>query len=92
MPGVSPFWGVGPGRIRLTTIDCPPRRLLRAILPVLRGEPKPWMEKAGYLGRRVDRIELTIKSPIVIDGEIFAPPESGSVSISAGPIVRFLRF
>lgn len=92
LPGVTPFWGGGPGRLRLTTIDAPPRRFAVAALAVLRGKPKPWMADAGYLSRRMEKLELDIKSPLMIDGERFDPPADGRIVITAGPVMRFHRF
>jgi diacylglycerol kinase (ATP) len=92
LPGVAPFWGEGPGRLQLTTIDAPPQRFATAALAVLRGKPKPWMAKAGYLSRRMERLELDIGTPVMIDGESFEPPASGRIVVTAGPVVRFYRF
>jgi len=92
LPGVVPFWGEGPGRLQLTSIDSPPRRFARAALSVLRGKPKPWMAEAGYLSRRMEKLELDIKTPVMIDGEAFQPPADGRIAISAGPVMRFHRF
>ncbi|MBI2253843.1 MAG: hypothetical protein HYU58_04420 [Proteobacteria bacterium] len=92
LPGVVPFWGEGPGRLQLTTIDSPPRRFAAAALSVLRGKPKPWMKDAGYLSRRMEKLELEIESPVMIDGEAFQPPADGRIVISAGPVMRFHRF
>ena len=92
LPGVAPFWGDGPGRLQLTTIDAPPRRFAGAALAVLRGKPKPWMAEAGYLSRRMEKLELDIKTPVMIDGEQFEPPASGHIVVTAGPAMRFHRF
>jgi diacylglycerol kinase (ATP) len=92
LPGVAPFWGEGPGRLQLTTIDSPPRRFASAALAVLRGKPKPWMADAGYLSRRMEKLELDIHSPVMIDGEKFEAPASGRIVISAGPVMQFHRF
>ena len=92
LPGVVPFWGTGPGRLQLTTIDSPPQRFALGALAVLRGKPRPWMEKAGYLSRRMERLELEMKSPVMIDGERFEPPADGRIVVSAGPVMRFHRY
>lgn len=92
LPGVSPFWGDGPGRLQLTTIDAPPRRFALAAPRVLRGKPKPWMESAGYLSRRMERLEIEMHSPVMIDGEKFDPPAHGRIVVTAGPVVRFHRY
>jgi diacylglycerol kinase family enzyme len=74
--GLSPFWGdqQADGRaIRYTSVDFPPKRLARALLPVLRGRPKGWMEGEGYRSGAARDITLDIQSPVVLDGEIFQP-------------------
>lgn len=92
LPGVSPFWGEGDGRLQLTTIDSPPKRFARAAINVLRGKPRPWMAEAGYLSRRMERLELEMHSPVTIDGERFDPPAHGRIVVTAGPVVRFHRY
>jgi hypothetical protein len=74
--GLMPFWGDGAGQIRYTSIAFPPVRLARALLPVLRGRPRPWMAERGYLSRAVDAIAIATRDPLVIDGE-FVQPEPG---------------
>jgi diacylglycerol kinase (ATP) len=92
LPGIMPFWGEGRGAIKLTTIDHPPKRFASAVLPILLGRPKPWMSRAGYHGRRVDRIFIEMKGPVVMDGEIFETDGGQSVSISTGPTMQFHRY
>jgi len=92
LPGISPFWGSGPGRLKLTTIDAPPRRFALAAPRVLRGRPRPWMSEAGYLSRRAEQLEIEIRSPVMIDGEKFDPPSNGRITVTAGPVVRFHRY
>ncbi|MDX1710845.1 MAG: diacylglycerol kinase family protein [Rhodovibrionaceae bacterium] len=69
--GMMPFWNGGKGDVRATVIDYPPRRLARALLPVARGRPRPWMEAAGYHSRRVRKISVACAKPIVFDGEFY---------------------
>lgn len=81
MLGLDPFWGEGEGRVRWTVLEYPPRRLVRALLPLLRGEPRPWMAEAGYSSHRSRRMTLTIDSPIVFDGEIVTPERGCPVAL-----------
>jgi hypothetical protein len=92
LPGVMPFWGHDHGAIKLTTIASPAQRLGRAALSVVRGRPRPWMHRAGYVSTRADRISLRLASPIVVDGEVFDPGPHGHVELSAGPAVEFHRY
>ena len=92
LPGVMPFWGHDHGAIKLTTIASPAPRFGRAAISVVRGRPRPWMRSAGYASTRADRISLLLKSPIVVDGEVFDPGPHGHVELSAGPAVEFHRY
>jgi hypothetical protein len=92
LPGVMPFWGHDHGAIKLTTIASPAPRFGRAAVSVVRGRPRPWMHHAGYASTRADRISLFLKSPIVVDGEVFDPGSHGHVELSAGPTVAFHRY
>lgn len=92
LPGVAPFWGAGAGRLRFTTIDSPPKKFALAAPAVLRGRPRPWMAAAGYLSRRAERLEIEMRSPVMIDGEKFEAPAHGRIVVTAGPVVRFHRY
>jgi diacylglycerol kinase (ATP) len=92
LPGVMPFWGHGHGAIKLTTIASPAPRFGRAVLPVVRGRPRPWMQHAGYASTRADCISLSLTSPIVLDGEVFDPGPHGHVELAAGPVIEFHRY
>lgn len=89
--GVMPFWGDAAGQVRYTSVGFPPQRLWRALIPAIRGRPKPWMEACGYLSGRTDECRLTLDSPIVFDGEIFRPEPGVPVILRANRHVTFLR-
>jgi hypothetical protein len=89
--GVMPFWGEGTGALRYTRIGFPPQRLWRALLPVLRGRPRPWMAACGYRSGKVRECRLTLDSPIVFDGEIFRPDPGVPVVLRADRQATFLR-
>ena len=89
--GLMPFWGEGPGRCRYTHIESPPPRLRAALLPVLRGRPRPWMAANGYRSGRAEEIALRVTSPIVLDGQIFTPRPDHPVTLRADHEVLFLR-
>jgi hypothetical protein len=92
LPGIKPFWGSGPGRMRLTTVSYPPQRLARAALPALRGKPKPWMEAAGWRSRHAERLECDLSSPLVFDGEFLEADGGPGFSLSVGPTLTFTRY
>ncbi|MEZ5935783.1 MAG: diacylglycerol kinase family protein [Alphaproteobacteria bacterium] len=78
------------GTIRYTSVDFPPKRLARALLPVLRGRPKAWMGEGGYHSGAAHDITLDIKSPVVLDGEIFFPDPSQPLRLTADRTQTFL--
>ncbi len=89
--GLMPFWGEGRGEIRYTSIAFPPARLARALLPVLRGRPRPWMCERGYLSRTVDDIAITTGEPLVIDGEFVTPEPDVPVLLRSDREAVFVR-
>jgi hypothetical protein len=89
--GVRPFWGHGSGAVRLTTIDFPPARLARALVPMLRGRPRPWMAAAGYDSRRASRVTIRSDCPMILDGQIVHPDPVEPALLEADRRLRFLR-
>jgi hypothetical protein len=87
---MNPFWGEGPGPIRWLDILAPAVRAASAAPFLLRGKPARWMERAGYASGRARRIELTLDTPFVIDGETYPPPVSGPLMLSAAEEVTFI--
>jgi hypothetical protein len=92
VPGVMPFWGHDPGAIKLTTVVSPPKRFGLAALPMARGRPRPWIHRAGYVSTRADQVVMRLKSPVVLDGEIFDPGPQGRVDLGTGPLIAFHRY
>ena len=89
--GLMPFWGDGGGQIRYTSVTYPPARLARALLPVLRGRPRPWMRERGYDSRAVDAIAITTRDPLVIDGEFVIPQPNVPVLLRSDRAAVFVR-
>jgi hypothetical protein len=89
--GLMPFWGDGAGQIRYTSVAYPPVRLARALLPVLRGRPRPWMCERGYDSRAVDAIAITTRDPLVIDGEFVIPEPNIPVLLRSDRAAVFVR-
>jgi hypothetical protein len=89
--GVMPFWGHGSGQIRYTSIAFPPVRLACALLPVLRGRPRPWMSELGYVSGAVDDIAIATEDPLVIDGEFVIPEPNVPVLLSSDREALFVR-
>ena len=80
--GIRPYWGTGPGPVRLTAVGYRPRRLWQAILPVLRGTPRPVLRpELGYRSVNADEVVLCFDSGFTLDGELFAV-EAGEVEVT----------
>jgi len=91
MLGLMPFWGEGSGGVRYTSVGFPPQRLWRALLPVIRGRPRPWMAARGYQSGLTGECRLSLQCPIVFDGEIFTPEPGTPITLRADRRVTFLR-
>jgi hypothetical protein len=89
--GMMPFWGDGPGSLRYTSVAFPLRRFARALVPLLRGRPRPWMNGSGYRSGRAREIALVTDCPIVMDGEIFPTSRDTPVLLRADREVAFVR-
>lgn len=91
MLGLMPFWGQAEKSIRYTSITFPPKRLARALLPVLRGRPHRWMVEKGYQSGTVADMVIDIKSPVVLDGEIFHPEPNCPIRLTGDRQATFIR-
>ena len=92
MLGLMPFWGgTADKSIRYTSVAFPPTHLARALLPVLRGKPRPWMGEKGYRSGTAADIVIDIKSPVVLDGEIFHPEPGCPIRLTGDRQATFVR-
>ncbi len=91
MLGLMPFWGEGEQAIRYTSVAFPPKRLARALFPVLRGKPRPWMPGEGYQSGRVTDMTIDIETPVVLDGEIFHPRPDRPIRLTGDRRATFIR-
>ncbi len=89
--GLNPFWGPQSGAIRYTDIAAPPVRLTAALLPVLRGRPKPWMQASGYHSGGAGHLTLRLTSRFTVDGELFDPGPDGVIEIFARRTFDFVH-
>ena len=88
--GMRPFWGAGPGRLRMTLIEQHCTRFLRTFISIVRGRPnRNAVPQSGYLSHNADRIQLSMDGGLNIDGEIIHA--RGAVSIDTTESLRFLR-
>ena len=91
MLGLMPFWDGDRTAIRFTHVAYPPKRLARALLPVLRGRPKRWMREAGYRSGAAHELAIEIESPVVLDGEIFHPHAGVPIRLTGDRHQTFVR-
>ncbi len=91
-PGVSPFWGTGPGALRLTLVRESPRHFARAVWPALRGrQGAATAPENGYVSLNADALEIRMNGGFVLDGEILELREDQPVYVTTGPELLFLR-
>ncbi len=88
--GMQPFWGTGPGRLRMTLIEQHCTRFLRTFISIIRGRPnRNAVPQSGYISHNADRIQLSMDGGLNLDGEIIQA--RGTVSIDTTESLRFLR-
>lgn len=90
MFGVWPFWNGDAGPLRYLDIDAPPQCLVRALIPLLRGRPSPWMGNAGYRSGAATRLRLQSEQAVIVDGEAFSAGPGGVIEILAGRELEFV--
>ncbi len=89
--GLMPFWGDGADGLRYTSIAFPPGRFRYALLPLLRGRPRPWMAGAGYRSGMARRLTLATDCPIIMDGENFPASRDFPVTLWVDREIAFVR-
>ena len=88
--GMRPFWGSGPGPIRVTLIEQHCTRFARTFGSILRGRAnRHATPEAGYRSHNTHRVCLSLDGKLNLDGEILTP--GGAVDISASRALEFLR-
>lgn len=88
--GMRPFWGTGPGRLRMTLLEQHCTRFLRTFISIVRGRPNQnAVPHSGYTSHNLDAIHLSMDGGLNLDGEIIQA--RGAVSIDTTESLRFLR-
>ena len=88
--GMRPFWGSGPGRLRMTLVEKHCTRFLRTFISIARGRPnRNAVPQSGYISHNADGILLSMDGGLNLDGEIIYA--RGAVSIDTTESLRFLR-
>jgi hypothetical protein len=89
---MNPFWGAGPGGVRLTAVSSQAERLSRAAVGILRGKPPSWVRSApGFASERAETAEIRMSCGFTVDGELFDPEPEERIEIRADRRVTFLR-
>jgi hypothetical protein len=87
--GMRPFWGRGPGDIRLTLMRQHCSRFARTFLSIVRGRPnRNAIPASGYFSYNADKVSLHLDGKLNLDGEILVV--DGQVDISASASLEFL--
>jgi diacylglycerol kinase family enzyme len=89
---MRPFWGQGPGPLRVTAIAAHAAGLPRAVPGILRGKPGPRVTpEAGYTSLNVLEAAFSLNCGVFVDGELHAGEPGRFVHLSAEDRVRFVR-
>lgn len=87
--GMRPFWGSGPGAIRLTLFEQGCSRFARTFFSIVRGRPgRNAVPESGYMSHNADAIRLHLDGKLNLDGEILVA--NGRIDISASTPLDFL--
>lgn len=87
--GCRPYWGDAlAGPLRLTWIDAGTPNLLARAPALLRGSPR-MAHRPGFHSMSPERVQLGLKGPFILDGEI-TDPESGELTITATPPLKWV--
>ncbi|MCZ6829286.1 MAG: diacylglycerol kinase family protein [Gammaproteobacteria bacterium] len=88
--GMRPFWGTGPGHLRLTVMEQHCTKFLRTFVSIARGRPnRNAVPQSGYFSHNAERIELSMNGSLNLDGEIIHAV--GKVVVSATPCLEFIK-
>jgi len=87
---LRPFWGEGPGPVRLTTLAAGSQGLGRALPRILRGAAPP-EGCEGLSSVNADEVGFRLDCDISLDGELFGPRPDRVVRLTAPECVDFLR-
>ena len=88
--GMRPFYGEGPGAIRLTLFEQGCTRFARSFIAIVRGRPGRHVTPGnGYHSHNAQRLQLGICGKLNLDGELL--DAGGQVVVSASPLFTFVR-
>lgn len=89
--GIWPFWNEGPAPLHYLDVAGRPARLVSAALSLLRGRPAPWLQGApDYRSGSATVLDLSLRDPFVLDGELYQPGANGRIQVRSGPLIDFV--
>ena len=83
---LRPFGAPRPG-LKVLEVEAPPRRPAAALPLLLAGADRPWLARAGYRRSDPDRLRVGLRTPYVLDGELY---EGGELLIARGAPIAFV--
>lgn len=87
--GMRPFWGDGPGNLRLTLMEQGCTQFARTFFSIARGRPnRNAIPASGYRSHNADRIDIDMVGQLNLDGEIL--DIDGAVGIRATEPLEFI--
>jgi diacylglycerol kinase family enzyme len=88
--GMRPFWGTGPGAMRITLMEQGCTRFARTFYQIARGKPGAnAVPEQGYFSHNAAAITLTMEGKLNLDGEILAA--DGGITVTATEHLEFIR-
>lgn len=73
--------------LKVLSVEAPPKRLLRALPVIMRGQDAPWLGASGYHRNDVDSFWMNLPGDFVLDGE---PYKGGDLTVRQGPALEFV--
>ncbi|WP_242402510.1 acylglycerol kinase family protein [Komagataeibacter kakiaceti] len=93
--GIWPFWtdhGARSDVINYLHVAARPTRLVPAAMALLRGRHPGWLRRnPDYCSGCEARIEMTLTSDFVLDGEVLSPGASGRIILSSTAPIDFIQ-
>jgi hypothetical protein len=87
--GTRPFWGGKRAPIRISVVPYPVPSIIRWMLPMMYGGEDRKAPK-GAASWSTDRLAVSTREELVIDGEFFDPPANEPLRIETGPSFTFI--
>ncbi len=88
--GMRPFWGIGPGALRVTLMEQGCTKFARTFTSIARGKPsRNAVPDQGYFSHNADNVELWMEGKVNLDGEIL--PVDGLLQVGTTAPLAFIQ-